>query len=89
MHQAIFKNREAFDVLVDAVHELMRLEDWDNAKTLNHLRLQAINVPNKEIESYFEAIEFMNSLSYMNEYIIKLQSLVNVEETIDDKKKNC
>ena len=89
MHQAIFKNREAFDVLVDAVHELMRLEDWDNAKTLNHLRLQAINVPNKEIESYYKAIEFMNSLSYMNEYIIKLQSLVNMEETIDDRKKNC
>lgn len=76
MHEAIFKNREAFDVLVDAVHVLMDVEDWDNAKELNHLRLIAINLPNREIDSYKEAIHKMEKIDILKEHAEKMYNLI-------------
>lgn len=76
MHEAIFKNRQAFDVLVDAVHVLMDIEDWDNAKELNHLRLVAINIPNKEIDTYKEAVHKMKNIPVLKQHADKLYNLI-------------
>ena len=76
MHKAILKNRKAFDYLVDCVHKLMELEDWDNAKTLNHFRLNVLISPVKEIEIYYEAVVFMKTLACLKQESVELYNLI-------------
>ena len=76
MHKAILKNLKAFDYLVDCVHKLMELQDWDNAKTLNHFRLNALINPVREIETYYEAVVFMKTLDCLKKEAEELYKLL-------------
>lgn len=75
MHDAILKNKEAFDTVVDAVHKLMELEDWNNASTLNHIRHDALH-PLREIEAYHRALDFMKDIPCLKEFFDKLYNLL-------------
>ena len=75
LHDAILKNEEAFDTVVDAVHKLMELEDWDNARTLNEIRGDALH-PLKELDAYDRALDFMKDFPCLKEYYDKLFTLI-------------